>query len=46
MKLDRDERTVARADRKAERKVYRFQVQGPNALKVMEKVTGASRCPT
>jgi len=41
VKLDRDERTVARADNKVERKQYRFQVQGPNALKVVEKATGA-----
>ena len=40
VKFDRDERTVARADGKAERKQYRFQVQGPNALKVVEKATG------
>jgi syringate O-demethylase len=40
VKLDRDERTVARTDGKAERKQYRFQVQGPNALKVVEKATG------
>ena len=38
--FDRDERTVARADGKAERKQYRFQVQGPNALKLMETATG------
>jgi len=42
VKLDRDERTVARADNKVERKQYRFQVQGPNALKVVEKATGAA----
>ena len=40
VKLDRDERTVARADNKVERKQYRFQVQGPNALNVVEKATG------
>jgi syringate O-demethylase len=40
VKLDRDERTVARTDGKAERKQYRFQVQGPNALKVVERATG------
>ena len=41
VKLDRDERTVARTGPNAGvRKVYRYQVQGPNALKVMEKVTG------
>ena len=37
--LERDERTVARPG-PIVRKVYRYQVQGPNALKVMEKVTG------
>src|SRR4029077_16900168 len=43
VKLERDERTVARTGPNAGvRKVYRFQVQGPNALKVMEKVTGKS----
>jgi syringate O-demethylase len=41
VKLDRDERTAARSGPDALiRKVYRYQVQGPNALKVMEKVTG------
>ena len=41
VKLERDERTVARTGPNAGvRKVYRYQVQGPNALKVMEKVTG------
>jgi glycine cleavage system aminomethyltransferase T len=34
---DRDERTAANA---AGRRVYRYQVQGPNALKVMEKASG------
>ena len=38
-KVERDERTVARQG-PISRKVYRYQVQGPNALKVMEKVTG------
>jgi glycine cleavage system aminomethyltransferase T len=39
--LERDERTVARTGPNAQtRKVYRYQVQGPNALKVMEKVSG------
>ena len=36
--------TAARDERSAQnqgrRKAYRFQIQGPNALKVMEKVTG------
>ena len=41
VKLERDERTVARTGPNAQtRKVYRYQVQGPNALKVMEKVSG------
>ena len=39
VKLDRDERTVARPG-PIVRQAYRFQVQGPNALKVIEKVTG------
>jgi glycine cleavage system aminomethyltransferase T len=39
VKLDRDERTAARSGPPV-RKVYRFQVQGPNALPIMEKVTG------
>jgi glycine cleavage system aminomethyltransferase T len=38
-KVERDERAAARMGPIA-RKVYRFQVQGPNALKLMEKVTG------
>ncbi len=41
VKLDRDERTAARTGPDTlTRKVYRYQVQGPHALKVMEKVTG------
>lgn len=36
-KAERDERSAVNQGR---RKVFRFQVQGPNALKVMEKVTG------
>ena len=39
VKIERDERTVARPG-PIVRKAYRYQVQGPNALKVMEKVTG------
>ncbi len=39
VKVERDERTAMRTDGK--RKNYRFQVQGPNAFKVMEKATGA-----
>ena len=39
VRLERDERTVARPG-PIVRKAYRYQVQGPNALKLMEKVTG------
>src|SRR5690606_35127726 len=39
VKLELDERAVARKG-ELKRKAYRFQVQGPNALKTMEKVTG------
>jgi glycine cleavage system aminomethyltransferase T len=38
-KCVRDERSAATPGR-VTRKVYRFQVQGPNAIKVMQKVTG------
>src|SRR5688572_15853111 len=38
-KVERDERAAARQG-PITRKVYRYQVQGPNALKVIEKVTG------
>ena len=38
-KCERDERAAARSG-PIVRKVYRFQVQGPNAMKVIEKVTG------
>jgi syringate O-demethylase len=41
VKLERDERSVARPG-PIVRKAYRYQVQGPNAIKVMEKVTGKS----
>jgi glycine cleavage system aminomethyltransferase T len=37
-KVERDERAVARKGPLV-RKVYRYQVQGPNAMKVIEKVT-------
>jgi len=37
--LERDERSAARQG-PIVRKSYRFQVQGPNAVKVIEKVTG------
>lgn len=41
VKLERDERTVARpGGSPVVRKAYRYQVQGPNALPIMEKVTG------
>jgi glycine cleavage system aminomethyltransferase T len=39
VQIDRDERTVARPG-PIVRKAYRYQVQGPNALPLMEKVTG------
>jgi syringate O-demethylase len=39
VKLERDERAAVRQG-PIVRKAYRFQVQGPNALKVIEKVTG------
>jgi syringate O-demethylase len=39
VRLDRDERTVARPG-PIVRKSYRYQVQGPNALAVIEHVTG------
>src|SRR5262249_10302802 len=36
-KAERDERSAVNQGR---RKVYRYQIQGPNALKVMERVIG------
>lgn len=39
VKVERDERTAMRSDGK--RKSYRFQIQGPNAFKVMNKATGS-----
>ncbi len=39
VKLERDERSIARPG-PIERKVYRYQVQGPNAMKVIEKAMG------
>jgi glycine cleavage system aminomethyltransferase T len=39
VKLERDERSAAR-EGPPRRKVYRYQVQGPNAGKVIEKLTG------
>jgi vanillate/3-O-methylgallate O-demethylase len=37
VKVERDERSAANAGR---RRTFRYQVQGPHALRVMEKVTG------
>ena len=39
VKLTWDERSAARTG-PVERKAYRFQVQGPNAVHVMQKITG------
>ena len=39
VKCERDERTAV-ATGPIVRKVYRFQVQGPNAMKIIEKATG------
>jgi len=39
VKLELDDRSAARKD-PFNRKSYRFQIQGPNAMKVMEKVLG------
>jgi hypothetical protein len=36
-----DQRTALRTD--GRRKSYRFQVQGPNAMQVIEKVLGGRR---
>jgi glycine cleavage system aminomethyltransferase T len=38
VEVERDERWALRSDGK--RKSYRFQVQGPNAMKIIEKATG------
>lgn len=38
-KIERDERAAARQG-PITRRVYRYQVQGPNAMKVIEKLTG------
>ena len=40
VRVERDERTAMRTD--GVRKTYRFQIQGPNAMKVMEKVLGTA----
>lgn len=39
VKAELDERTAARKD-PSRRRNYRFQIQGPNAMKVIEKATG------
>lgn len=39
VKLERDERSAVRTG-PVVRKAYRFQIQGPNAMKLIEKVTG------
>lgn len=39
VKVERDERSITRPG-PIVRKAYRYQVQGPNAMKVIEKVTG------
>jgi glycine cleavage system aminomethyltransferase T len=39
LKVELDERSAARPD-PFNRKSYRFQIQGPNAMKVMEKILG------
>ncbi|MGO9991854.1 MAG: syringate O-demethylase [Steroidobacteraceae bacterium] len=39
VKVELDERTIRRAD-PTRRKSYRFQVQGPNAMKVVQAATG------
>ena len=41
VKFERDERSASRPNPTA-RKTYRYQVQGPNAMKVMTKVLGAT----
>ena len=43
VKATLDQRTALRADGK--RKVYRFQVQGPNAMQVIEKAIGGKTPP-
>lgn len=41
VKVERDERTAARPlDQQGYRRNYRFQLQGPNAMKVLEKAMG------
>ena len=43
--VELDERTRA-ADRRPSPQTYRFQVQGPNAMKVIEKAARANRRPS
>lgn len=40
VRVERDERTALRTD--GRRKSYRFQIQGPNAMKVIERAIGAA----
>jgi syringate O-demethylase len=40
VRVERDERTAMRTD--GRRKSYRFQIQGPNAMKLIEKAIGAT----
>ncbi|WP_343525454.1 aminomethyl transferase family protein [Sphingomonas sp.] len=43
VKVERDERTAARPEaEKNTRRNYRFQLQGPNAMKVLERAMGAT----
>ncbi|HEY2383827.1 MAG TPA: aminomethyl transferase family protein [Terriglobia bacterium] len=44
VRLERDERSAARPD-PIGRKTYRYQLQGPNAIKVIEKITGKPAPP-
>ena len=41
VKVERDERTAMRTD--GRRKTYRFQIQGPNAMKTMGKGLAPTR---
>lgn len=41
VKVELDQRTALRAD-KENRKCYRYQIQGPNAMKLMEKAIGGT----
>jgi len=43
VKVERDERTVARPlDQQSYRRNYRFQLQGPNAMKILERAMGST----